>query len=134
MSKFKVGDRVVRVSKSWMDMEPGDEGKISSVREVAGSGGQTLSFVGIAGSYDARNYHLVDRPGDAISPNYYQFPGGHEVRHISAHLTSYGGQAVQYVARSTRLDGNNKGDRVENLRKAVKLIEWEIERLGADSA
>lgn len=69
---------------------------------------------------------------NAIDPDHYKFPGGAEVRHISAHLTSFGGQAVQYVARSTRLDGRNKGDQVENLEKALVLIVWEIERLGGN--
>lgn len=68
---------------------------------------------------------------DPVSPNHYQFPGGHEVRYISAHLTSFGGQAVQYVARSTRLDGCNKGEAVEDLKKSIRMIEWEIERLEA---
>lgn len=66
-----------------------------------------------------------------VDPDHYKFPGGIEVRQISAHLTSFGGQAVQYVARSTRLDGKNKGDRVENLKKAQRMIDWEIERLEA---
>lgn len=66
---------------------------------------------------------------DAIDPNYYKFPGGVEVRQISAHLTGFGAQALQYIARSTRLDGNNKGDQIENLRKSIRFIEWEIERL-----
>ena len=72
----------------------------------------------------------IDFP-DAIDPNYYKFPGGVEVRQISAHLTGFGAQALQYIARSTRLDGNNKGDQIENLRKSIRFIEWEIERLEA---
>lgn len=60
---------------------------------------------------------------------YYQFPGGVEVRDISAHLTSFGGQALQYLARSCRLDGGNKGEQVQDLKKARDLITWEIERL-----
>lgn len=66
---------------------------------------------------------------DAISPSVYQFPNGVEVRDISAHLTSFGGQAVQYVCRSTRLDGVVKGKPVEDLKKAIQLLEWEVERL-----
>lgn len=64
-------------------------------------------------------------------PSYYQFPGGHEVRHISAHLSGFGSQMVQYVARSTRLDGDNKGDLVDDLKKTIMFAEWEIERLEA---
>lgn len=68
---------------------------------------------------------------DAVNPNHYKFPNGVETRAISQYLTSFGGQALQYVARATRLDGQNKGDEVEDLKKAIKFIEWEIERLEA---
>lgn len=64
---------------------------------------------------------------------YYEFPGGVEVRQISAHLTGFGAQALQYVARATRLDGKNKGDVVSDLTKAIDFIRWEIERLQGDS-
>lgn len=60
---------------------------------------------------------------------YYDFPGGVEVRQISAHLTGFGAQAFQYVARATRLDGKNKGDVVSDLNKAIDFICWEIERI-----
>lgn len=72
---------------------------------------------------------VCDYQDAVVSPNYYLFPSGVEVRHISSYLTSNGGQALQYIARSTRLDGNNKGDQVENLRKAIMFCEFEIERL-----
>lgn len=61
--------------------------------------------------------------------NYYQFPGGFEVLDISRHLTSNGGQAVQYVARATRIDGNNKGEVVRDLEKAIDMIADEIRRV-----
>lgn len=61
--------------------------------------------------------------------SYYDFPGGVEVRQISAHLTGFGAQALQYVARATRLDGKNKGDVVSDLTKAIDFISWEIERI-----
>lgn len=66
---------------------------------------------------------------DAVNPSHYQFPSGVEVRQISGYLTGFGAQALQYVARATRMDESNKGDRIEDLRKAVKFIEWEIARL-----
>lgn len=68
---------------------------------------------------------------DAISPSVYQFPNGVEVRDISAHLSSFGGQAVQYIARATRLDGVVKGKPVEDLLKSIELLQWEAERLEA---
>ena len=66
------------------------------------------------------------------TPDYYQFPHGIQPIHISRHLTSNGGQILQYVARSTRLDGNNKHDREgrkDDLRKLINLAYDEIDRL-----
>lgn len=80
---------------------------------------------------------VVERPKyierKKVESSYYSFPGGVEVRQISAHLTGFGAQALQYVARSTRLDGKNKGDVVSDLRKAIDFITWEIERLQGDA-
>ncbi|AWY05041.1 hypothetical protein SEA_PLATTE_62 [Microbacterium phage Platte] len=67
-----------------------------------------------------------------ITPAYYAFPGGIRVHQISGHLTSFGGQALQYIARSTRLDGQNKGDTAENLRKAIRFLTLEIQRIEAE--
>lgn len=68
---------------------------------------------------------------DNINPDHYKgFSNGAEVIDISENLTSNGGQAVQYIARSTRLDGKNKGEPVEDLKKAIVLCEREINRLG----
>lgn len=74
---------------------------------------------------------LDDKPFGVLTPSYYDFPNGVQVRDISAHLTSFGGQALQYVARATRLDGNNKGEAVKDLQKALDFIQWEIDRLEA---
>ena len=64
-----------------------------------------------------------------MGTEYYKFPNGVSVRDISSHLTGNGAQALQYVARSCRLDGNNKGDSVADIRKAIDFLNWEIERL-----
>ena len=61
--------------------------------------------------------------------DYYRFPGGFEVLDISRHLTSNAGQALQYIARSSRLDGNNKGDTVGDLCKAIDFLRDEIGQL-----
>lgn len=66
-----------------------------------------------------------------LSPNVYQFPNGVEVKDISAHLSSFGGQAVQYIARATRLDGVVKGLPIQDLYKAIELLKWEAERMEA---
>ncbi|SHT25398.1 MULTISPECIES: hypothetical protein [Mycobacteroides] len=69
---------------------------------------------------------------DATSPKYYQF-GDVQLIAISGKLTGCGAQAVQYVARSTRMDGNNKGKtvaaQIEDLEKAKVFIGFEIDRL-----
>lgn len=127
MRDFKVGDTVELTGASWADSHSiGDRFKVKEVDE--------------AGWAEIDDGWLVDPDPEAIfagvvvatpvDPDHYKFPGGIEVRQISAHLTSFGGQALQYIARSTRLDGKNKGDSVENLRKAIAFLNWEIERLG----
>lgn len=67
-----------------------------------------------------------------MTPAYYQFPTC-QVADISLHLTPATAQAVQCLARSSRLDGRNKADtvdgRIEDLRKAKTFIEMEINRL-----
>lgn len=71
------------------------------------------------------------RGSDPVSPNHYQFPGGAEVSQISGWLTANAAQALQYIARSSRIDGNNKtGDPREDLKKAIRFLEFELERLG----
>lgn len=61
--------------------------------------------------------------------SYYKFPNGVEVLDITRYLSGNGAQIVQYVARSTRMDGNNKGELVSDLRKAIHLINDEINRI-----
>lgn len=61
-------------------------------------------------------------------PPHYKFSNA-EVIDITEHLTFNGGNAVKYVARSTRQDGQNKGNVLEDLRKARWYIDREIERI-----
>jgi hypothetical protein len=69
---------------------------------------------------------------NAIDPGHYKgFSNGAQVIDISENLTSNAGQAVQYIARSCRLDGANKGDQIEDLTKAAWFIARELERLQA---
>lgn len=62
--------------------------------------------------------------------DYYKF-GKVQVLDISRHLTSNAGQAVQYIARSCRLDGNNKGEVEADLRKAIDFLTDELDRINA---
>lgn len=75
---------------------------------------------------------------DAVSPKHYQFSNGVQINAISGELNSNGGQALQYIARSTRLDSSrNKGETVaewvEDLEKARQFIDFELARLAAES-
>lgn len=76
---------------------------------------------------------------DAINPNHYKgFSNGAEVIDIAEHLTFNAGNVVKYAARAGRLDESlNKNDaegRVEDLKKARKYLDREIERLGGPGA
>ena len=75
-----------------------------------------------------KQHHPVD------APEYYIFPSGVETIEVSENLTSLGGQIVQYVVRSTRIDGKNKGKRVEDLEKAEKLLQRELRRVKLEEA
>ena len=63
--------------------------------------------------------------------DYYKFDNV-QVIDISRHLTSNAGQALQYIARSSRLDGNNKGDTEADLRKAIDFLRDELKRIGSE--
>ena len=78
-----------------------------------------------------RAINAITRPAtDPINPTHYQgFSNGAEVIDISENLTSNAGQAVQYIARACRLDGQIKGDPLEDLSKSIWFLEREIERL-----
>lgn len=122
-TKFEVGDRFRVVKDEDGQHDPGTEGVVSFVRH--GSGYPLDTSLGIF--RDSEIEKIEDN--DPVSPNHYRFPGGAEVIQISEHLSSNGGQAVQYVARATRLDGQIKGNAVEDLEKAAFFIQREIDRL-----
>lgn len=66
------------------------------------------------------------------TPKYYQFPNGAQPLSLSRYLTSNGGQALQYVARSCRLDDeqNKHDDAADDLVKAIHFLYDEIKRVG----
>lgn len=73
---------------------------------------------------------------DAINPSHYKagWSDDAELISVTENLTGNGAQAVQYVARSTRLDKTlNKNatidGQVEDLKKAIWFIQREIRRL-----
>ena len=58
-----------------------------------------------------------------INPSHYDFPGGVQVIDITKHLDFLAGNVVKYVCRACR-----KGDKVTDLLKARKYLDWLIER------
>lgn len=81
----------------------------------------------------------IGRVSEGNEPNvpYYQFPGGIEVRQISAHLMSFPSQIMQYASRSGRVDGNCKSedvaDKIRDFEKIIDFAKWEIERLEGEA-
>ena len=71
---------------------------------------------------------------DAINPSHYAgFTNGSQPIDIAEWLTGNGAQALKYIARSTRIDGKNKGEVIQDLQKAKYFIEREIERMGKNA-
>ncbi|CAM4519021.1 hypothetical protein NONI108955_41190 [Nocardia ninae] len=69
-----------------------------------------------------------------VDPPYYQgFSNGAEMIDITENLTPNAAQAVQYIGRSCRMDGNNKGGIAEDLNKALWFITRELCRIGAET-
>lgn len=58
-----------------------------------------------------------------VSPTHYDFPGGVQVIDITKHLDFLSGNVVKYVSRAGR-----KGDRLTDLLKAKKYLDWAIEK------
>lgn len=127
---FKVGDRV-----RWA--YDGEEGTVISRVSNFGEDsaevewdveGPAINWVGdleLVEDQSNRTYYKQD----AVDPDHYKFPGGAEVIHISQWLTANSSQALQYIARSSRIDGKNKGDASEDIRKAITFLEFELKRL-----
>lgn len=143
MTEIKVGDRVRLTGPGWADYQADAVGSIVTVSEVTSYGLIYAEPVGSVGS----NHRLYTSESDnevfavelitddaedehtPVSPQHYSFPGGGEVISISQWLTSNTGQALQYIARSSRIDGKNKGNAVEDIQKAIKFLTFELERL-----
>ena len=69
-------------------------------------------------------------PDPVNNPQHYQgFSNGAEVIDITENLTFNCGNAVKYLTRAGRVDGNNKGAILEDLKKARWYLNREIERL-----
>lgn len=62
-------------------------------------------------------------------PRHYMLPCGTEVIEITKHLPFCLGSAVKYALRA-----DHKGDPITDLRKAIKMLKFEIERREQDAA
>lgn len=73
----------------------------------------------------------TQQPNPQINPDHYRnFSNNTEVIDITENLSYNGGNAVKYLARATRLDGQTKHENpLTDLRKAKWYIEREIDRL-----
>ena len=130
MTKFKVGDKVRPIK--------GEYAWVKSVVVVVPTNGDELNWGGadIAVRWDGYDYG--DNPGnhhyaeserlelvaedDPTSPDHYKFGTGAEVIDITRHLDFLTGNAIKYLARAGR-----KGDRLTDLKKALRYVQWAIE-------
>lgn len=68
---------------------------------------------------DQQPFTEQDNP---VSPNHYSYEGGVQVIDITRHMSFLDGNVVKYVTRAGR-----KGDRLTDLLKAKKYLDWAIE-------
>jgi len=137
---YKVGDVVEIGSDDW-DNNPTRPVTITNIDYDLYLGKTVYlgkeSKSGMKWSFFEEAIRSTTKKPDAINPNYYILPNGRELQELSGWLTSNGGQAVQYVFRSSRIDGIFKQDttegRIEDLDKAIKDCEMEIARLKGDN-
>ena len=59
-----------------------------------------------------------------VHPNHYAHPSGIEVIQITRYETFLRGNILKYVLRAPY-----KNDELEDLRKAMQYLQWEIERV-----
>ena len=65
-------------------------------------------------------------------PDYYVMPDGNETVGTTKWLNAAGAQAVQYIVRSTRIDGVVKDNPIQDIDKAIYWLNVERERLGGE--
>lgn len=127
MSKFKVGDRVkvVHDGQRWTEL-----GRVFTVTETR-SGWVMGHGPGVDGCEDGgvwdRNLSLVEEETDTVNhPSHYKSATGLEVIDVieAFDLDRYLANVVKCVLRSP-----NKGNEVEDLKKAVWYLQRKIDRL-----
>lgn len=143
MNKFKVGDRVVvvRHRDSGTSMFLGCRGKVSEI--IPGTDLNILvhtdkygefRFAPVELDHEETYQSLCAQPvekrpeDDPVNhPSHYtSHPSGVECKDIIGHYPFFIGSAIKYLWRA----GLKTDNPIEDLRKAIKCIEFEIERLG----
>lgn len=81
--------------------------------------------------YQAEEYSREEKTSDKINPDHYKWIPGVECKQVTDHLNFNLGSAFKYIYRNGRKPTESS---VEDLRKAIKFIEFEIERLENDYA
>lgn len=120
---FKVGQGV-----TYLD---GTLGRVESV------GAESFSVIWDDGEFSTHPYDtnevstlkLVSVNLDPVNnPTHYQHPSGIEVIDITRHESFLRGNVIKYVLRAPY-----KGNEVEDIKKALKYLTWELERLEKQS-
>lgn len=158
MSNFHVGDRVVVVKNNHPGQGVNQLLSRGVVEEVTGEDGYEVgvdldglstrlyfdsSELELEGVYDALSKKPseeplsddsnVDKRSDAVDhPSHYtSHPSGVECKDIIGHYSFFIGSAMKYLWRAGLKEGNPP---IQDLQKAIKNIEFEIERLGGTVA
>lgn len=135
MSEFKIGDWVRLTGSNWTGGKKPMAGEERQIEWFTYGDPCFQDEYGFKWSvadqgWEAELIEAGPEGADAVDPGHYKFPGGAEVIHISQWLTANSSQALQYIARSSRIDGKNKGDASEDIKKAIAFLEFELKRLG----
>ena len=130
MTKFKVGDRVRPINGTFKWVKGGGVVVPIGEDELNWAGEDTaVRWDGYYYGTNPDNRHYVNSrdlelvtEADPTSPDHYKFGSGVEVIDITRHLDFLTGNAIKYLARAGR-----KGDRLTDLKKALRYVQWAIE-------
>lgn len=156
MQQFKVGDYVRLTGEGWGDGSGPEKGTVHSVKSTDVDGWaeihagwhvnpdpdglyagtivpteEGLRYQALQVTEDPEKVQEIissvqDKPPqgseDAVHPSHYKFPGGVSTIDIARHLGFLEGNVVKYVTRA-----GCKGDRLEDLLKAKRYLDWAIE-------
>lgn len=119
--EFKVGDRVKYTGSASLK---GVESGLGAVIEAGYPGSYTVLWDDAPTSTEGySDLELID--DTSVNPTHYSFPSGVQTIDITRHMDFLTGNAVKYLTRAGR-----KGDRLTDLKKAQRYIEWAIEDAG----